>query len=162
MRNTSQAPSTWLHWLVSFEDLLKGGTLFQSLQVLQEDGELLKEHALLDHRRPPNVVPNHTVCGCEPLSTDVLFPTQVVREDVGRDIELAHHRVHKRLVAFLLWCVCELHVQWLKDLVKGAGRIADETGGGGGEGETFNVVCGCMQNTTSKWRNCSNKSLISR
>lgn len=78
MRNTSQAPSTWLHWLVSFEDLLKGGTLFQSLQVLQEDGELLKEHALLDHRRPPNVVPNHTVCGCEPLSTDVLFPTQVV------------------------------------------------------------------------------------
>lgn len=127
--HVSQAPPTWLYRLVPFEGPLKGWPLLQSLQVLLEDWIFLEQHSFLDHRCPPYIVPNHTVCSCEPVSTDVLFPTEIVWNDVCTNVELAHHRVNQGPVSFFLRSMRQLHVQRFQDIVKRASSIADETGG---------------------------------
>ena len=51
----------------------------------------------------------------------------MLRDDVGADVELAGHRVDEGLVSFVVWRVCELHVERLQDVVKCARCVADET-----------------------------------
>ena len=54
---------------------------------------------------------------------------EMVGEDVGTDVEFASHGVHESCVSLLFWCVGQLHVEWLQDLVKGGRGIADDAGG---------------------------------
>lgn len=163
--HVSQAPPTWLYRLVPFEGPLKGWPLLQSLQVLLEDWIFLEQHSFLDHRRPPYIVPNHTVCSCEPVSTDVLFPTEIVWNDICTNVEFAHHRVNQGPVSLFLRSVCQLHVQWFQDIVTCASSIADETGGDRGCAQCSLLLVfhgiqihHCVQSTSMHWQ----KYILSR
>ena len=122
-----QTASARLHWLFTNKCLLKSWSSFQSLKVVSESWVVVQQDSALNDRRPPNIEPNDTVGCCELVPTDELLVSEVLGEDAGTDGELSHHGVNKRLVLFLLWSVSELHVERLKDVVKCAGGIADET-----------------------------------
>ena len=47
-------------------------------------------------------------------------------ENISTDGELSHHGVDQRLVTLVLWGVGELEIEWLQDMVKGTGSIANQ------------------------------------
>ena len=60
------------------------------------------------------------------LSPQMYRVTEVLGENINTDGELSHHGVDQRLVTLVLWGMGELEIEWLQNMVKGTGSIANQ------------------------------------